>query len=185
MSESVEATMQHVEQLASKISTLDQARAASIDQLTYRIKQEYRAGTLSIHDLLAAYERLKANAGPRWSKAWYGLELPGPAAMRSLIAAIPNGPNGSWYGVGRIPSVDHPMPTNGQSVVYVLYDAENQPCYVGSSEQFRIRLKAHIKDGKPVTYWTAFPCPDRDAAYRLEDRLLKQYKPYLNIKNCA
>lgn len=185
ISESTSSTIQHVERLTRKIDQLDETRRDAVAQLVHRIAQEYRSGLVELVDLLAAYDRLKATAGPGWGTAWLAVELPRRAAIVSLIAALPNGPGGSWWGTGAYPSADHPMPPPAQSVVYVLYDAANEPCYVGSSEQFRTRLRTHIREGKTVTYWTAFPCADRDSAYRLEDRLLKQHKPYLNIQGYA
>ncbi|MBL1120211.1 GIY-YIG nuclease family protein [Streptomyces sp. 110] len=67
-------------------------------------------------------------------------------------------------------------------VVYALFDARNDPCYLGSTDQFRTRIGKHVKDGKVFTSWQAYPCPDREAAYVLEDRLLKERLPSLNKK---
>lgn len=110
------------------------------------------------------------------------------------IKYVPTGPHGSWTNydpswdpnlperVFCTPTIENPMPPPGQAVVYVLYDSTGTPCYVGSSGDFPARLRWHMKKGKPVVVWRAFPCSSREEAYALEDRLLKQNKPYLNKK---
>jgi hypothetical protein len=110
---------------------------------------------------------------------------------------VPIGPHGSWTNydphwhdslpnwVSYTPSEENPLPRRGQSVVYVFYDTANTPCYVGSTGDFPKRLKWHLKDRKPVVVWIAFPCSSRDAAYALEDCLLKQHMPYLNKRRGA
>ncbi len=94
---------------------------------------------------------------------------------------LPNGPEGSWTGEYPI-AAGAPSPLSGAAVVYVLFDEANAPCYVGSTHTFRARLRRHEKDGKRFVRWQAHPCDDRDHAYRLEDRLLRQHMPYLNRK---
>jgi hypothetical protein len=54
------------------------------------------------------------------------------------------------------------------------------PCYVGSTEQFSVRLGQHTE--KPWESWLAYPCDSREAAYVLEVKLLTEHKPYLNRK---
>lgn len=78
--------------------------------------------------------------------------------------------------------VMEPAPPVGVSVVYVLFDVWNEPAYVGSTQDFRVRLAVHRKEKPGLLTWTAFPCADREAAYVLENRLLKEYKPHLNKK---
>lgn len=107
---------------------------------------------------------------------------------------VPTGPHGSWTNydphwhdaipdwVSYTPSDENPMPRRGQSVVYIFYDATNTPCYVGSTGDFSARLKRHLRDKKPIRVWVAYPCASREEAYALEDRLLKECKPYLNKK---
>ncbi len=93
----------------------------------------------------------------------------------------PNGPAGSWF--GECPLNDgEPLPPKWTCVVYVLFDHENVPCYVGSTNQFRQRVKRHAYDGKRFVRWVAYPCADREAAFDLEVKLLAEHKPYLNVK---
>lgn len=72
------------------------------------------------------------------------------------------------------------LPEKGQAVVYVLFDADMTPCYTGSTGRFLLRLRSHQKDGKAFSFWMAYPCEDRAAAYAREEELLAKYKPYLN-----
>lgn len=90
-------------------------------------------------------------------------------------------PDGTWRGEWPLAGSDS-LPANGACVVYVLYDTPNEPCYVGSTQNIRARLKRHRMDGKEFAWWSAFGCADREAAYRLEERLLSEWQPYLNRK---
>jgi predicted GIY-YIG superfamily endonuclease len=65
--------------------------------------------------------------------------------------------------------------------VYVLFDAAGEPCYIGSTQNFRERARVH-RTGIAYERWVAYPCTDREAAYELETRLLKEHKPYRNKK---
>jgi len=101
--------------------------------------------------------------------------------------------DGYWSGVADL-KPDAPRPRDGQAVVYVLFDDRNVPCYVGSTGKFKSRIDTHFRnaagyrrsrgggEGKDFARWVAYPCADREAAYQLEDRLLKEHKPYLNKK---
>lgn len=102
-----------------------------------------------------------------------------------IVCAEPNGPGGHyWTGTAPIGPRD-PRPPRGKSVVYVLYDAMNEPIYVGSTEKFHTRLTTHIREGKPVVRWMAYPCADREKAYELEQELLDEFKLPLNTSRHA
>lgn len=104
------------------------------------------------------------------------------ARDRRLARAVPNGPSGhSWVGTAPLGRLV-PIPSYGMSVVYVLYDALGEPIYLGSTEYFQVRLETHLREGKPVASWMAYPCPNRAAAYELEDHLLATHKLPLNVK---
>jgi hypothetical protein len=100
--------------------------------------------------------------------------------METTRRHVPNSPDGTWHGTW--PLHGGSFPSYGMCVVYVLYDHANAPCYVGSTQNLKVRLKWHAGDGKAFRQWTAFRCADRAAAYALEDRLLAEHKPYLNKK---
>lgn len=184
ISESIASSVDHLARMNARIDKLESARNTAADQVVYRISQDYAAGLITPLELLEIRNTMIGTRGG-WNKRWDAYGLPKPYAINRMLNSKPNGPNGSWRGSHTYATAANPMPAPGVSVVYVLYDANNEPCYVGSSEQFQTRLRTHIRNGKPVAYWTAFPCSDRAAAYELEDRLLKQHKPYLNLKNSA
>jgi predicted GIY-YIG superfamily endonuclease len=175
------AAFQHIGLIRSKEARLKKARQDALHQTLHRIGTEYRVGNLTQAQLCAALAEVRALKEPGAMNAWD--EIVGIAWKRvvQIATQLPNGPEGTW--VGEYPF--HPgtvAPIAGTAVVYVLFDAANEPCYVGSTDKFRTRMTAHEKSGKRFVRWQAHPCQDRDHAYRLEDRLLKQHKPYLNRK---
>lgn len=93
--------------------------------------------------------------------------------------APPNGPEGTYVGVAPLPG-DDVAPLEGTPVVYVLFDEDNEPCYVGSTQNLRARLNAHLTNGKQFVRWQAYPCASREDAYVLEERLLVERMPRLN-----
>lgn len=97
----------------------------------------------------------------------------------------PNQPGGSWSGSWPLEAGDAfpPLDTN---VVYVLFDSECHPVYVGSTGQFRARIQAHACEKREQWIsWTAYPCSTRGEAYDVERRFLQQYKPVLNRKGAG
>lgn len=104
------------------------------------------------------------------------------AQDRRRMRAVPNGPGGhSWVGTVPVHRLA-PVPPIGASVVYVLYDRTGTPIYLGSTEHFELRLKVHLKNGKPVAHWMAYPCATRKVAYALEGHLLATCRPPLNVQ---
>jgi hypothetical protein len=178
---SVSATLQHIQLIEAKVSRLTEARRDALAQVLHRIGTEYRAGAITQGHLCATLAAIRHIQMPGRMKMWD--EIVGVPWKRvvQLARQLPNGPEGSW--VGEYPLLaDASRPIAGIPVVYVLFDQDNEPCYVGSTDKFSVRLSAHVKDGKHFVRWQAHPCDDRAAAYRLEDRLLKRHKPYLNRK---
>lgn len=86
---------------------------------------------------------------------------------------------GMWSGPWPL-AYETNYPPRQQSVVYALFDSDDLVVYVGSSENFRERLKQHRKDGKIFSSWTAHPCETRDEAYRVEAEFLQGHMPILN-----
>jgi len=171
------ATLQHIELLNRRITKLMEAREQAEVQLLHRAASEYRANQLTISeviDLFAAYRDVGSQGKTRrWNAAF-------PVAYQAMSYMLrPNGPEGTWVGEWPSPE-DSACPARGVAVVYVLFDEANQPCYVGSTGQFRARLNQHAKDGKKFARWQAHPCADRELAYQLEERLLRENLPYLN-----
>lgn len=169
-----------------RFALLEKQRAIEKEHLR-RIATAFRSDLIDMDDLADAYKEYEAtvryDAG--YTSRW-NVEVCVSAAQLAYRAkglTRPNGPAGSWS--GSYPLGRAPYPPDHQCLVYVLFDDLNQPCYVGSTQHFRLRLRQHRADGKQFAYWTAYPCDDRTAAYALEDRLLKEHKPYLNKRAAA
>jgi predicted GIY-YIG superfamily endonuclease len=175
------ATLQHIALLKRKQERL---RAAQIDaerQFLHSVAAAWAAGDLDTAGLAEALRAYRAVAAPGFMGHWDAALPVSAAKLLTWPDSAPNGPAGSWEGTYPI-GVRDPAPRRNICVVYVLFDAANQPCYVGSTSTFRDRLARHQRDGKLFVRWTAYPCKDREAAYQLEVRLLEQHKPYLNKK---
>ena len=196
------ATRDHIAVMSEKIFNLRQKQMDAEEAFLHRVKTLYAEEVFTISDLRDIAERWAPCYFEKdWEDRWEQAGLPSLSSLMDLWVAdlkyTRNGPHGSWTNydprwsdslpdwISATPSDDNPMPPRGQSVVYILYDGSSTPCYVGSSGDFPARLKWHLKNGKPVVVWIAYPCDSREAAYALEDRLLKQYMPYLNKKRGA
>ncbi|MFC6081028.1 GIY-YIG nuclease family protein [Sphaerisporangium aureirubrum] len=191
-----EATLDHIAMLIRRIDRIITTQIEAEEQLLHRAGTDYRAGRLTVESLSALYQRYRGivwreHPGgpgyyyrPPFTWVWtcqIGLH---PTGLAKLVRRSqgnpcwkPNGPNGSWC--GEYPIRNGHRPPDGQSVVYVLFDAENVPCYVGSTHKIKTRLQDHART-KQFVRWAAYPCADREAAYVLEERLLAEHKPYLN-----
>lgn len=177
------ATLAHCGLLRRKIDTLTTALTESMVQMYTTADREYRAGQLTLDDLAAFYEECR-KLGPGFSGVWSQNMSISAGAIRNYAQQAPPVASGNtrfWSG----PYPYDPKrrrPINGISVVYVLYDATNEPIYVGSTAHFADRMRSHRNNGKPFTWWLAFPCESREAAYLLEGGLLAARKPPLNVK---
>jgi hypothetical protein len=178
---SADASLQHVELLHNRLLKLEALRNEAEHQLLHRLGGDYAAGRLGLQDLIDLHRDYRRLAIPgrmtRWNKAisirWN--------QMRKANTWIPNGPAGSW--VGRYPRFeDDACPPTNSFVVYVLFDAANEPIYVGSTGDLKTRLKTHSNQGKPFVHWQAYEAEDREAAYLLEEKLLRERLPPLNKK---
>jgi predicted GIY-YIG superfamily endonuclease len=178
---SVGTTLQHIRLLQEKEARLAEARRNALAQTLHRIGSDYRTGRITLHQLCVAVEAIQELNMPGRMKAWDEIVGVSWQRLKRMAKQLPNGPEGSWVGEYPIP-LDAPRPIYGVPVVYVLFDEVNEPVYVGSTDKFSPRMTAHEKSGKHFVRWQAHPCDDREHAYRLEDRLLKQHKPRLNRK---
>lgn len=174
------ATLQHIGLLGRKQEHLLETQIAAERQFLHSVAAAYAAGELDMGGLAEAFQEYRVVAATGFRKRWDAALPVSAATLMAQPTGAPNGPAGSWEGT--YPINGGPAPRPGVSVFYVLFDAANQPCYVGSTNAFRVRLGNHRRDGKTFVRWTAFPCPDREAAYQLEERLLAEYQPYLNRK---
>jgi predicted GIY-YIG superfamily endonuclease len=189
------ATAQHLALVQRKLTKLEQAKEDGWDQMLTALARLVRAcrPTPQEADLLPMLNQMRDSYGSGYARLWDRHLAPRfPArGIRSTVAAheqirrrmernLPNGPTpGTW--VGEVPStwVD-PQPQEYQAVVYILFDALNAPVYVGSTDNFPVRLKTHVRQKPGIARWTAYLCEDREAAYRLEDKVLKERMPNLN-----
>lgn len=184
VSASYGSTLQHIELLRAKIATLQAAQEQAEDQVIHRAACDYQAGHLSIEELFTLYKWIRERTVGRILTRW-NQHMPREAwsqCIRHTVNRIhlhrPD-PDGTWRGIYPLDrSVRYPAP--GVSVVYVLFDEANDPCYVGSTKDFGTRVDAHRRDGKQFARWMAHPCTDRESAYELEARLLREHLPYLN-----
>lgn len=153
----------------------------ALEQALHRVGTEYRTGSLTQGQLCAVLKEVRNLEMSGRMNMWDEIVGVPWKRLTQIARQLPNGPAGSWVGEYPIPA-DTPRPIAGISVVYVLFDQRNEPCYVGSTERFSARMSAHVKSGKRFVRWQAHPCEDREHAYRLEDRLLRRHMPYLNQK---
>ncbi|MEV0616112.1 GIY-YIG nuclease family protein [Nonomuraea sp. NPDC050404] len=179
-------TLFHLDLIRRKLEKLQAAQLDAERQVLHRIGRDYVAGLLTEDDLHGLCQRYRETVvhlkRPGWSKLW-DEAVPFKSSTLTnfwVIRRYRQNEDGAWSGEGHLDQ-RAPRPRDGQAVVYVLFDDENVPCYVGSTEKFKQRIGTHRRDdGKSFVRWIAYPCPDREAAYVLEDRLLKEHKPYLN-----
>lgn len=182
----LDATYQHISMLYRKQQLLRASQIAAEEQFLHRVGSLYAAGTMTEVEMALAYRAYAEYAMTGFMKRW-DAAVPVPAGRMQYILCdlktkqrhAPNGPEGTWRGAWPRTGCDR-LPVSGTCVVYVLYDADNEPCYVGSTQDLLARLKDHAKKGKQFVCWSASACKDRDAAYALEVRLLDEYMPYLN-----
>lgn len=184
----LDATYQHISLLYRKRALLRSSQIAAEEQFLHRVSQLYAAGAMTEMELAFAYRAYADYAVTGFMKRW-GATVSVPAGrmqylLRDLATRnrhVPNMPDGTWRGTWPLDGGSR-VPASGTCVVYVLYDGKNVPCYVGSTKDLKARLKWHADDGKPFVCWSAFRCQTREAAYRLEEKLLAEHQPYLNKK---
>lgn len=184
-------SIQHLALINAKRQQMYERMLDAETQMFHRLAVQFTAGEVDQWDLVAVLDSYRAVAAVGYTTRWdatvpvssrtlFGLRATAVRRARGIDRHLPNGPAGTWQGgnpVGR----DEARPPNGTSVVYVLYDAGNVPCYVGSTAWFDGRIRQHRHGGKEFARWMAHACADREAAYELERRLLREFKPYLNV----
>lgn len=176
--DSLTATLDHHASLADKAEAIRTARLDTEESFCHRFGIAWRAGELTAQEALTLYDRFRAHGVQGYSNRYKAAECPGPNSLRHAIRTGPNGPNGTWHGPSLMDSTS-PAPVEGTAVVYVLYDAALTPIYVGSTSNFRARIKAHRRT-KTFEYWTAQPCVDREHAYAMEAAAIRHHQPILN-----
>lgn len=178
LGKSLSATLQHIELTYDRQIKLTSAREQAEMQVLHRVGSAYRCGEIGIVEIKKfhnAYSRLETpGRRTRWNAE---IDMPYQTVGRM---GLPNGPEGTWIGDWPRPEGDATPPLR-LPVVYVLFAPTNEPCYVGSTGQFTTRLSVHARD-KDFRHWQAYPCREREQAYLLEERLLRERLPFLNRK---
>lgn len=178
------ATEQHMQLLRDKRDRLNAALIDSQYQYLTALAREHRAGRITWVDLNHAHEVCRSHRTIDLTERWNSCLGVTPGKVRVNAQMMPNGANGTWHGVWPLPDgVSHPP--RGAFVAYILFDDVRAPCYVGSTKNFRERLKNHYRDGKRWTSWIAHSCTDRKHAYQVETKFLQQYKPPMNRTSSA
>jgi predicted GIY-YIG superfamily endonuclease len=184
----LEATYQHISLLRRKQDLLRASQIAAEEQFLCRIGQLYETRKISEVELAFMYRAYAQFAVSGFLKRWQANISVHPGRIQYILRDLetterhaPNMADGTWRGSWPLDRADR-IPMYKTCVVYVLYDPADEPCYVGSTQNLKARLKDHHKDGKPFLRWTASACPDREAAFQLEEKLLAEHKPYLNRK---
>lgn len=178
------ASLEHHALLSRKVATLMRAAAETEEQILQRAGALHRSGELQHEHLVEIFDRLRDTPMSGMHQRWTRLIGIPISAIRHVVQNRPNLTESSWWGHANLPSGE-PVPHKGQCVVYVLYDSMWEPCYVGSTQQLRTRLGAHLRDGKTFAYWTAQKAPDRAAAFAMEATALAEQMPRLNKRRSA
>lgn len=110
-----------------------------------------------------------------------GGHLVRPAVRERPAQADPVEYRGAVWG-GSWPPAATDGPTKGVPVVYIVWDDEDTVAYVGSTEQFPQRMRAHNESRRSLSWvrWEARECDSRAAAYVLEARAIDEHRPYQN-----
>ena len=171
-------TDQHIKRMRKRRDDLYTLIDKAEEQLIHRAGIEFTSGRIDMFDLHEVTRTVAVQRNGKRRTRWLAAGLPSPEEIRAFVLSQPNCPDGSWWRQGQYCGGGS-RPPDGQSVVYVLYDDRNEPCYVGPIEHFDERLMAHRKD-KDFASWRAWPCLDREDAYRRESEMLRDVMPRLN-----
>ncbi len=189
---SVRASLDHIARLRDRIATLTALAEDAETQAAHRIGANLRAA--GNDEILAcqAYSAFRdaCRDRPRFSLVWDANVDVRSARVRGVLAGLRARLQSetlaslvdadSWS--GEWPRWGAYCPGPGVHVVYVLFDADLTPCYLGSSSNLANRLRAHAHDGKRFARWQAYRHASRDAAREAETRMLRDVMPYLNRK---
>jgi hypothetical protein len=174
------ASLQHIEFLNRKRDQLKGLQLEAEEQYLFALARLFNAGKIGILDLADHYEQYRHIAVTGHATRWNAHMPVGGNQLRYAAMFVPNGQDAdSWQGDYPLPT-GAPRPRGGVPVVYLLYDPDNVPCYVGSTAQFVDRMRSHQNSGKRFSRWQAHQCADRAAAFTLERQWLALFKPYLN-----
>ncbi len=184
--EQLAATASHIDLVQAKLDKLATVKADSWEQILIAAARLYRSDGLTTAHLLQLHRDMKLSYGGGFTKVWNRVmpiqsnQLPHVAARDRRIAEEQR--RQSWYGTFPLDG-SYTVPSKGVSCVYILFDRADVPAYIGSTEQFRTRMGSHRRE-RPGAFlrWICYTCESREAAYQLEEKLLRENLPYLNRK---
>lgn len=191
------STIEHMLRIGNRMETLRETLFDCEEQVMHRLGVEYRAGIVGQSEVGDILHEVRHLLAPGWMKRCeVALGFPVRKLMSSRAQKTANeamyGQNEAWGWSGSCSmewtddgrplerTVSWPRPMKGVSVVYLLHSVFGDPLYVGSTHDFSARIKSHLLDGKPAAFWSAYLCANREEAYVLEDRLLKENMPTMN-----
>lgn len=156
-------------QIAALSSELDEQYDAYVDQMK----------SFDRSDLLLAVHGLRALHGDGYSTRLEGagFEATTVKAIEAKVRGRYNDGDGKWRGCWPLREED-PRPAPRTWVVYKLL-AGDELLYIGSTGDFRTRLKAHERD-KSFDFWHAAECASERHCRDLETALIDRYRPPLN-----
>lgn len=183
------ASAQHAAAIERKLARLIAAKRDTWDQMLVGASRAHLAGRLTIEDLQALLDDMRTAYGPGYTTVWNATMPVAANKVPHLVARRAKERREAafktWSGSFPLEGADDPqrVPPKRVPVVYVLFDATNEPVYVGSTADFRTRIRGHhIIDEHDVRHWMAWRCTDREHAYEEEERLLRTHKPRLNVR---
>lgn len=168
---------------AARVRTLHDARAALLEQLQTaedalirEAAAAHRAGTLDARGLLAAYDLLRDGGITGFAARWHKIIPHDRNALRRMVEATPNSPDGTWSGSTGWEGLDYAeIPPRGKHVVYVLFSSHDIPVRIGMTHAFRAHLKRLHREGVVWQAWRAWPCENRQDAVQTRKRITVHY----------
>lgn len=165
---------QHIRQLQTERSRLTEALIDAERQYAVAVAQEFNAGRIGWTEMYRAYQVIRDGGLTGFLARWLEV-LPYTAQKMSQLAALDDSGVKKWSGTGMDVYNDPARPPKGIYVAYVLYGADGEPVYVGSTRSFTNRLCHHRSD-KVWATWRAYRCRDRAHASEVKRRLLQRSK---------
>lgn len=183
-------TLAHILLLREQREELREDQDQAVLQWVQELARADQAGTLTGEDLLAALHTFCDVVGlpsPDYLLAtgtsWCDAGLPVEKEIQRRIRHATNRIfEKTWRGDFPL-DAEQGCPALGLPVVYVLYDATNEPLYVGRSDCFRRRMSSHRQRFKDAaSSWLAYECESLEHSKRLESELLHDRKPPVNVR---
>jgi predicted GIY-YIG superfamily endonuclease len=175
-------TEQHIRLLQAKRDRLTRALVEAEAQYIVAVAREFDSGRIAWAELYRTYQVIRDGGLAGFSSRWLAV-LPYTVQKMRLMANAQE--IQEWAGCGTQIEPSGNWPPKGTCVVYVLSRDDGEPTYVGSTHNFSTRLGRHRHAGKAWASWRAYRCRDRQHAYEVEARFLRQFKPEQNKRGAG